>query len=357
MHHVSRRRTIYRIAISLALPTLALTWWLHQAHDPLLRYRTPLLGAWLLWALFALHRSVAAVPRVERVTFWFLTVAWLGSYVASLYGAPVLQDAWAQILASVMLNFFVLAVLAHLVFTTRVGLRVNLLLLGIVGLAGLGRFLPDMLQSGIQREMAWFVQFEIAFAVIVGLAYALAKSKDDHLEAELRAKELGVIANHDPLTGLPNRRRLTAELERQVDISQRYGRALSLISFDLDHFKRINDRHGHPVGDEVLRSVAGVVAPFLRSSDTFGRWGGEEFLIVAPETGQAEAEALAERLRCALETANHPAGVSVTASFGVIARAPGMGRAEMLSQADAKLYVAKGEGRNRVARRLTVAEI
>ncbi len=348
MHQLSRRRTVYLIAIGLGLPLLVFSWWSQQAMDPFMRYLFPLLGAYLVWAFVTLWCDVGSVRRVEKSTFWVLSILWLGILTLSLYSGQVFETPWAQLVSTVMFNLFVLMVLSHLVFATRTGLRVNLALLGVSTLVGLGRLLPDALRGAHQQELVWFVQFEIALAVLLGFVYVLAKSKDDYMQAELQARELSLIAYKDVLTGKPNRRYLEGELATKLKVSERYGRPLSLISFDLDCFKLINDTYGHGVGDEVLIKVAHLVEPLLRGSDTFGRWGGEEFLVVAPETELEEAAALAERLREAVEAAFYPHDVPVTASFGVVTRTGGMGASELLETADRRLYAAKQRGRNRV---------
>ena len=348
MHQLSRRRTVYLIAIGLGLPLLLFSWWSQQASDPFMRYLFPLLGVFLVWAFVTLWRDVSSVKRVEKSTFWVLSVLWLSILTLSLYSGRAFETPWAQLVSTVMFNLFVLMVLSHLVFATRTGLRVNLALLGVSTLVGLGRLLPDAVRGVHQQELVWFIQFEIALAVLLGFVYVLAKSKDDYLEAELQARELSLIAYKDVLTGRPNRRYLEGELATQLKVSERYKRPLSLISFDLDCFKTINDTYGHAVGDEVLIKVAHLVEPLLRGSDTFGRWGGEEFLVVAPETELEEAAALAERLREAVEAASYPHDVPVTASFGVVTRTDGMGMGELLGEADRRLYVAKQRGRNRV---------
>ncbi|MET0861766.1 MAG: GGDEF domain-containing protein, partial [Microbacterium sp.] len=152
------------------------------------------------------------------------------------------------------------------------------------------------------------------------------------------------------LTRLPNRRRFDVDIEAEWDRCRRYGRPLSMIMLDLDHFKALNDEHGHVYGDEVLRATSSALTEVMRTSDTAYRYGGEEFAILLRETGLEDAEAAAERLRdtvAALETAR--AGVRVTASFGVAERAGTMSHhTELVAKADTALYAAKNRGRDRV---------
>jgi diguanylate cyclase (GGDEF)-like protein len=163
------------------------------------------------------------------------------------------------------------------------------------------------------------------------------------------AAELLRQANTDVLTGLANRRKCWDILELESDRARRYQRPLSLIMFDLDRFKNVNDVHGHDVGDEVLKSVARTVQAGLRASDTLTRWGGEEFMIVCVESDIARARLLAERLRAAVERSEIPVAGHITASFGVAQLGDDKDLDVFIRRVDDRLYEAKSAGRNRVA--------
>ena len=349
MHQLSRRRSIYLVAIVLGYPLLAVAWWMHQEADPFQRYAHPLQAAYLAWAFVALWWNAVPVPRVERATYWALSILWVGNYAFGLHSGQAFDVGWGQFITTVMVNFFVLGVLSHLMFVTPTAVRINLAMLTACLGIGLARLVPDAVAGAHGDELTSLIQFGIALSVVICFLYVLARTKDDHFEAELEARALGKFAFTDHLTGLPNRRRLVGDLERLVEVGHRYGRPLSLISFDLDHFKDINDALGHPVGDDVLVRVGRHVEGHLRRSDIVGRWGGEEFLILAPETGLGEAESLAERVREEIEAGDYPRGLRVTASFGVITMEPGMTSADLLREVDRRLYRAKADGRNRVA--------
>lgn len=165
---------------------------------------------------------------------------------------------------------------------------------------------------------------------------------------------LEVQATHDPLTGLWNRRAIFEILGREIARSQRQGTPVAVILADVDRFKYINDTYGHIEGDEVLSEIARRMASRLRSYDSIGRFGGEEFMVVAPECHAASPGTLAERIRATIEENPVRLGdrdLSVTLSLGVAVS--GSGRADLqdalLRAADAALYRAKEEGRNRVA--------
>ena len=158
------------------------------------------------------------------------------------------------------------------------------------------------------------------------------------------------LATTDGLTGLPNRRHFLGQAAEEMARARRYGRPITVGIADLDHFKQVNDRFGHAVGDHVLQSFASLVAETLRQTDRVGRYGGEEFAFIFPETTPEEALRLAGRLRqrLAAEPPLLPDGsvLPVTVSIG-LADATGRDLEESLAQADIALYQAKGSGRDR----------
>jgi two-component system cell cycle response regulator len=158
----------------------------------------------------------------------------------------------------------------------------------------------------------------------------------------------------DALTDIPNKRCFLEFLARELARAARYHRPLSLILFDIDHFKAVNDRHGHLCGDHVLRELAARVKPAVRAEELFARYGGEEFAVVLPECAPDEARVLAERVRRIVEAEPFRLDqqvLPVTISLG-LATVPGSATLpadELIRQADARLYEAKSAGRNRVA--------
>jgi diguanylate cyclase (GGDEF)-like protein len=159
--------------------------------------------------------------------------------------------------------------------------------------------------------------------------------------------ELRMIAQRDFLTGCLTRRAFVELAEKEIDGYWRYGRISSLVVFDIDHFKTINDSFGHPFGDTVLKGLAECCARELRPNDIFGRLGGEEFGIVLAETSPEDSIALVDRLRRRMASTTFAGNVKVTASFGV---APVVGMAtvgDWLADADVALYAAKAGGRDR----------
>jgi diguanylate cyclase (GGDEF)-like protein len=173
-------------------------------------------------------------------------------------------------------------------------------------------------------------------------------------ERETLIRQLRISSNTDFLTGALNRRAFFVHGEQQLAIAQRYQRKLALILLDIDHFKRINDLHGHLVGDNILRHAVERMCQSLREMDMLARYGGEEFIILVPEADLEQGVAVAEKLRLALMSSafviDEVQTLTITASFGVSSLLPGEDLDHLISRADVAMYVAKQGGRNHVVR-------
>ncbi len=190
---------------------------------------------------------------------------------------------------------------------------------------------------------------------LIGMTGRLLRMNED-MEAQVRLRtlelqeanlELDRQARSDALTDLLNRRGFDGQMQFALALARRSGRPLSLIAFDVDHFKRINDRHGHSVGDQVLRSLARRLTARLRDSDVVARIGGEEFMVLLPDTDLPTAQRLADELVHAIAAEPEPGAGQITVSAGVSALRSGTESAELLQRrADEALYAAKAAGRN-----------
>lgn len=182
---------------------------------------------------------------------------------------------------------------------------------------------------------------------------------EDQVQLEKRLEAMTLASHHrahtDELTSLPNRRAVMRRLEEEIERARRYDRYLSLVILDLDHFKTVNDTHGHTTGDQVLIATADAMDKVIRDLDLAGRMGGEEFAVILPETDLAGAHTMADRMRLEIGRRTHeaPGGGSfrVTASLGVATVEVGqsMSVKELIQAADEALYKAKNLGRNRVS--------
>ncbi|MBI3393367.1 MAG: GGDEF domain-containing protein [Nitrospirae bacterium] len=183
----------------------------------------------------------------------------------------------------------------------------------------------------------------------MALAFQSASSLEN---ARLHSKAVE-LASTDGLTGLANRRTFQVRLEEEIDRSERYQHPFTLMILDIDHFKKVNDTHGHPAGDVVLRELARLLKAAVRTVDFVARYGGEEFVILLPETGGTHSREIAERIRtrAAKTPVTLPDGkeISFTISLGV-ACYPSCGKAaaDIVDRADQALYIAKQSGRDRV---------
>ena len=188
------------------------------------------------------------------------------------------------------------------------------------------------------------------------VAARIAAHTDD-LECQVQERTLELVAANaqletlaatDPLTGAWNRRRLEDAVISEMDRLRRYAHPLSMLIIDIDYFKAINDDYGHAVGDQVLVELTAVVREILRASDSLARWGGEEFVVLCPNTTLSTAAMLAERLRAKIGAARFPMDRSLTVSIGVAECMTGETWDQWFQRADVALYRAKIEGRNQV---------
>lgn len=207
--------------------------------------------------------------------------------------------------------------------------------------------LKDHRDNDVQLLVRRFVKLQLQLAKIMSIS--------DVYQTQLRESTLKLekMARTDMLTELSNRRDMTEHLEMESLRSARTGRVFGIILFDIDFFKSVNDNYGHSAGDAVLITVGKVLRSELRGSDLCARWGGEEFLLLCPETDLDQTRAVAEKCRQAVESASVSTSgetIRVTVSGGVTALRPPCDRDwEMLvREADDALYLAKNRGRNRV---------
>lgn len=194
------------------------------------------------------------------------------------------------------------------------------------------------------KSRAWSTTEQLAVADLAGnLAVAVSAHEIGKLN-----KQLEHLAHTDALTGIRNRLYTEQTIDTEISAAKRYGRPCSVLLFDIDHFKQVNDTHGHDAGDRVLATLSDVINQSLRPTDYFGRWGGEEFMVVASNCDLENAAQLAERLRQAIETCDFGPVGNITASFGVTHWMTGDTRRTLVKRADQAMYQAKKAGRNRV---------
>lgn len=212
---------------------------------------------------------------------------------------------------------------------------------------------PSVYRPPIQAiYFAMFVVFVCGLTAVSGRVEAMRRRlRAQRQELAKALDRISLLATHDELTGLLNRRAMTEQLQLERQRSLRAGHAWSVAILDVDHFKRVNDLNGHAGGDQALRVVADVCTAAVRKCDSVSRWGGEEFVMLFRDVDPASAVAAVERIRERLEVTPIEFAQSVfrvTASIGIAAYHPGEDVARVLSNADHALYAAKQAGRNRV---------
>lgn len=217
----------------------------------------------------------------------------------------------------------------------------------ILGSLALVIFLDLLIKRRVEAEdLIIAMIIPCALAPLMTYGFIRLSQQLDRAQEQLR-----VLAEQDGLTGTCNRRHGLLLAEVEWERARRHERPLSLLILDVDHFKAVNDTRGHPVGDDVLRCIAESCHACLRKTDLLARYGGDEFLILLPETEAAGGREIAERIRWKLESRFFDGGgLRLTASLGIASRSEGIATLEeLIAAADAALYEAKSGGRNRVS--------
>ena len=217
----------------------------------------------------------------------------------------------------------------------------------VAGAVVLGELLTagvSLLVVGQVRWTALLIGFAAGFVTSAVAAAILVRLLDRIGELQRRIE---LAARTDELTGLPNRRVLFEVLAREIERARRRAANFTVVFVDIDRFKLVNDRHGHQVGDAVLREAAAAIKAGLRTYDIVGRYGGEEFVMVLPDTGAWEGHAVAERIRESVAASLFAGMVRLTVSMGVADLGADMDADRLLKAADTAVYRAKRAGRNR----------
>ncbi|WP_286237642.1 ABC transporter substrate-binding protein [Neptuniibacter halophilus] len=201
-------------------------------------------------------------------------------------------------------------------------------------------------RSWMGVEYKHSVDYTLIWVILGGAGILAAYGLYRYLNVLSYNKMLRTIAEKDALTGILSRHKLCAEIDSFIELAQRHNWTLSLLFFDIDDFKQINDRFGHAKGDEVLIELCELIAKSSRKTDRFGRWGGEEFLFLMLETNLDAARMIAEKFRAEVEEHDFGLDLPVTCSFGVAQFSPGETVEKWVGRADEGLYQAKAEGKN-----------
>lgn len=342
------KRRVYPIAIAVAILGSWVGWLVPgfpDSSDPFDRFSLPIFALWLTVWEVVLWRWPSRLVWAERA-------AWLGAAALFLLNTyrnlqlPVLNQEYIWVSA---LWQGLVYLLAYPVFGAQLAWKVSSGFLALQALAGGLAVTPYLLAGAtLNDSINSLVQFYLSQIGYLVTARLIVSYEERAVAMRSRAQALYELAHTDPLTQVANRRKLYAEISRELSRCLRDEKPLALILLDLDRFKPINDTHGHNVGDLVLYEVAQLLQAHLRPANRLGRWGGEEFLVLLPETDLSGAVAVAERLRQALSL--EPIGPvgQVTASFGVAGARASDTPESLIARADQAMYAAKQAGGNRV---------
>lgn len=329
-------RRLRRMYLAAAVPGIvgSLMGVLAQADAPGDLRRPDLLLLLALALTLTVCGALVALRRLEAVRALQVTYAVSAGYFLLVVGQKLTMTVGAQQQLSAATFWFpVLFITAFVAWDVRPALRISAVMyaltLLLTGLSLLGQPTPDRAPLAVSA-----LQFLLAQGVTIALLTSLAHMKE-HLT------EVRTLAYMDVLTGLPNRR----YVEEHWTHVRRGVRTVVL--FDVDHFKQVNDRHGHATGDEVLRDLAQLVRRITPRTTLLARWGGEEFLLLIPGQSAAEAQRSVEVLRAAIAAHRFTVG-HVTASFGVADGTDRHALSDCVHRADQAMYRAKEAGRNRV---------
>ncbi len=334
-----------------------------------------LVGSVALGAIWAFEAWTGVIAEWDRWFYPLLIVVFVASSTV-LFVATRWVTA-ARVAANVTLNAYLVAAfhlalfagdgpvaqysLATVGFWMPLGLGCTFMFLGLragIAVSALtisGWVLPIVVATLVGAPAHWtselaplLMNLGLAQLTFVVMMIAISRLRDGYYRAQERAGLMRALAVTDVLTGLPNRRALSDGLAAQLALAHRGTQALSVVLIDVDHFKGINDRHGHAAGDAVLAQLGVLLQSHVRASDRVGRWGGEEFLVIAPGTTEEAAVEVSERVRQAVAAWPFAHDERVTLSLGVAEAKPGDGIDSLLHRADRALYGAKKRGRNRV---------
>lgn len=271
-----------------------------------------------------------------------------------LYG---MVDSLTTLTYAIQANYHALKIAGQFdeLLSFRVGVRSDdPMLLGLLNKA-IAAIPQSELQGMLNRHMpapyeapkdySWLWQLGLLVLLVMSLMVYR------HLMLQRYNRKLESLSTTDPLTRLANRLKLDESLDHQEALAQRYAYPYSVILCDIDHFKQVNDKHGHLVGDEVLVKFAELLSETVRETDLVGRWGGEEFLVICPNTESFGAQRIAQDMQKRLRARSFLNVGQLTASFGTATRLPGEGdkQDQVISAVDKALYRSKNTGRNRIS--------
>ena len=320
-----------------------------------------------------LLEALSVLPWDNETFFFRLTVTAVGTLFSVLLASVRKNKSLRPYLTFIMILLNIIALISGVFFVIYFASSGNFsftVFLLVVYLLSLGHFMRPcyfsiiyivvfaativIIYSKLDPSVIYIGELITSgvFLMVITIGSMMSYSRYFRLfnqEKQLEAinKKLELISETDELTGLFNRRRISDEMEKLIAISERYNSIFSIAMIDIDHFKKINDTYGHNTGDEILRELAGLIKSKLRTSDLVGRWGGEEFILILPNTTPEDSGILLSRLQKDINGHSFYNGVQIAFSAGICGYISGTSLNQLIDCADRALYNAKENGRNR----------
>ncbi len=342
-----RKRLAYMVALACGVLIFLLSWLIRDPDDIFIQVLYPVFALVLAGLLLFVWRDSYPLQKLEGVMYTAVATMVLVRLAWHFHSAGPVDEHLLMLAGGHYWAVGVLIVGGFVMLDHKKGMIAGILviilslLIAATGMAG------EVLRGEVSRQaLVYLLRVHLFLCLLLGLTAAATTLRDKFRDALIRTESLQELASTDMLTGLANRRAAESFLEKQAYAAWRYGRKVSIIMADVDFFKQVNDRYGHAKGDIVLKELARVLQGSLRETDLVARWGGEEFVIIAPEIALQEAKELAERCRREIAAANPVAGINLTMSFGVSDFREQDSADTVLSRTDNLLYRAKSSGRN-----------
>ena len=339
-----RKRRVYLIALVCGVLIFLLSWAIRDPGDAFIQIMYPIYALILagffplVWRGYLPLRQIEIPMLVIVGIMIFTRLAWHFHFSGSI------DDKLLVLAGGHYWAVGGLAVACFAIFERKQGLMAGILIIALsLILAASGIMAESLGGDGVTREtFIYLLRVHLFLGLLVALTYAVTTMRDELHRALIQAEFMGRLATTDMLTELANRRAAEEFLNQQSAIASRYGRSFAVISADVDDFKSINDHYGHARGDEVLAGIARRLIDSVRESDFVARWGGDELLIVAPDTPAEEAKQVINRCRQAI-TESPIAGVKVSLTFGLAQYNPEDSLDDVLARADVQLDGEKGK--------------